>query len=412
VHGIGRVRGGKTNLIGKDFQLLRLAGIDVFIDVSLLVIFFLVAGSLAVGVLPSWHPDWGPLSIWLTAGVAAVLFLVSVLVHEMSHALVGRTQGVEIRRITLFIFGGMAQMEGEPRAWRAELWMALVGPLTSIVLGAACIALGYLIAGPPHLAGADQTRQFLASLSPFSTLLFWLGPVNVILGIFNLVPGFPLDGGRVLRAILWGMTGSLRRATRLASNAGQAFAWILIVAGLGMVLGLRVPVFGTGLVGGLWLALIGWFLRNAATMSYRQLLVTETLGEVPVSKLMQQGVKTIEPRASVRALVEEYLMQSDQRAYPVVEGGRLLGLVCLRDVRKVPRDEWERTRVEGIMTPASRLAVVSPDDDAVKAMTALSQRHINQLPVVDHDRVRGVIRREDIRKWITLYGDREMRAGH
>src|SRR5690606_34380126 len=191
---------------------------------------------------------------------------------EMSHALVGRARGMTIRRITLFIFGGMAHLEEDAREWRTELYMAAAGPVTSLVIGFACIWLASFGAADVSGNSLQNPEQLLAGLGPGTTLLLWLGPVNIVLGLFNLVPGFPLDGGRVMRAVIWGATGDLHRATRHASNAGRAFAWLLIACGIAMILGMQVPLFGRGFVGGLWLTLIGWFLHNAALMSYRQLL--------------------------------------------------------------------------------------------------------------------------------------------
>lgn len=389
--------------MGRGFHLGRIAGIDVHLDWSLLIIFTLVTVSLGAGGFPAWHPDWSAPTTWATAIAAAVLFLASVLIHELSHALVGRMHGIEVPRITLFVFGGMAQMREEPHAWRPELWMAIAGPITSLLLGTAFIALGWLF-GPGVPLDSDNPEEFFAALNPVATLLFWLGPINVILGLFNLVPGFPLDGGRVLRAALWGATGDMVRATRWASNAGRTFAGLLIATGFAMALGITVPVFGTGLVGGLWLALIGWFLHNAAVMSYRQLMVRESLGDVTVSRLMQTGVRTVEPGVSVQRLVDDYVLRADQRAFPVVEHDRLVGLVCLRDVYKVPREQWDTTAVGGIMTPAEQVTFVAPGDSGVDALNELGRRQVNQLPVVEDGRVRGMLRREDILRWLSLYG--------
>lgn len=394
------------NPAGGGVRIGRVAGIDVFLDWSLLIIFGLISLSLAVGLFPAWHPDWPAALSWLTALAAAALLIASVFVHELSHAVVGRAHGIEIRRITLFVFGGMAHLEREPHAWRAELWMAIVGPITSLTLGIAFIALGQALAGPMDI-DPENPQLALSQLSPLATLLFWLGPVNIILGLFNLVPGFPLDGGRVLRALLWGYTGDLRRATRLASLGGQGFAWLLIGSGFAMMLGIRVPIFGTGLVGGLWIAFIGWFLNNAALVSYRQLLVRETLEDVPVSRIMQTQFRSVSPDTTVEELVEGYLMHSDQRAFPVLEGRRLAGLVCLDDARRVQRPDWSRTRVGEIMTSAERLTVISPREDAAEAMFILSRRRVNQLPVVEGGEVRGFLRREDILKWLSLHGAAE-----
>ncbi len=385
-----------------NIRLGRIAGIAVHLDWSLLIIFLLIAFSLASAVFPHWHPDWSVALRWGTALGAALLFLVSVLIHELSHALVGRARGIEINRITLFIFGGMAQMEEEPRAWRAEFWMAIVGPLTSLVLGFLFLSLASIFMGPMEL-DPDDPQAFLGELSPLASLLLWLGNVNIILAIFNLVPGFPLDGGRVLRAALWGATGDLRRATRWASLMGRGFAWLLIACGFAMLFGIRVPIFGTGF-GGLWLMLIGWFLYSAALMSYRQLLVRESLQDVPVARMMQRDLDAVAVDTGVRALVDEHLMRGDQRAYPVYSGEKLVGLVTLDDVRRLEREAWDTTRVDQAMTPREKLIVVAPDDDAADALFALSNHNVNQLPVVDQGVMVGMVRREDIMKWLTLSG--------
>lgn len=385
-------------------HLLRAAGVDVYLDWSLLIIFFLISTSLGSGLFPSWHPEWSAMTSWLTAFAAAALFLASVLVHEMSHALVGRSRGMQIRRITLFIFGGMAHLEEDPHDWRTELYMAVAGPVTSLVLGFLFIWLGSLGAGPVA-ANPIQPEQIFRDLSPWATLLLWLGPVNIVLGLFNLVPGFPLDGGRVLRAAIWGATGNLHKATRWASYAGRVFAWVLIASGIAMVLGLDVPIFGTGLVGGLWLALIGWFLHNAALMSYRQLLVQSVLKGVPVSRVMVSDVRSISPDVTVQAFVDDYVMGHEQRAWPVVENGRFGGIVCLTDVRKAPRDRWPDVHVRDVMTPAGEALAVGPGDASERALQLITQRSVNQLPVIEGGRLLGLVRREDILRWLSLHGD-------
>lgn len=388
--------------MGSGFRIGRVAGIDVHLDWSLLIVFFLIVFSLGNALFPHWHPEWSPARLWMTALAAALLFFVSVLLHELSHALVGRRHGIDVKRITLFVFGGMAQMENEPRYWRAEFWMAIVGPITSLVIGGTCVMLAVYFAGPVNI-DPDSIEQTLAKLGVVPTLLLWLGQINILLALFNLVPGFPLDGGRVLRAVLWGLTGNLRQATRWASGAGQLFAWILIVSGLAMMLGIRVPVFGTGFVSGLWISFIGWFLNNAALLSYRQLLIKETLESVPVTTLMQTGFMIVPPDLPVDKLVDEYFLHSDQRGFPVVAGDRLVGMACLEDVRKLERGVWPLRTVRDIMTPAGSLFQAAPQDDAHHALSLLGQGKVNQIPVVDNGQVRGLIRREDILKWLSLY---------
>jgi Zn-dependent protease/CBS domain-containing protein len=383
-------------------RLGRISGIEVTADWSLLIVFFLISFSLGAGVFPAWHPDWSAGLIWLTALAAALAFFVSVFLHELSHALVGRLNGIEVRHITLFMFGGMAHMENEPPSWKAEFAMAIVGPLTSLALGFLFLVLGNWVAGPVEY-DPDNPREVFGRLSPAATLLAWLGPINIILAIFNLVPGFPLDGGRVLRAVLWGATGNLLAATRWASQAGQWFGWVLMAAGFMMILGLQVPLFGRGFGNGLWLVLIGWFLNSAALMSYRQLVVKQSLDNVPVSRLMLTDVPRVDPRLPVRTLAEDYMLHGGQRAYPVEEDGRLLGLVCFRDLSKLPREAWHSTAVEQIMTPASDLVSLAPTQMADVALELLGRHNINQLPVLEQGRFAGLVRREEILKWLSLH---------
>jgi len=388
-------------------RLGRLFGLDIVLDWSLIIIFVLVTVSLGAGVFPTWHPDWGGALVWTVAVAAAILLFVSVFLHELSHAVVGRAYGMRIERIVLFVFGGMAQFEHEPHNWRTELWMALAGPVTSVVLGILFLVLANFAMDAPAL-DPERPRETLAALGPVATLLLWAGPVNIILALFNLVPGFPLDGGRVLRAALWGITKDLRAATRWASGVGQAFAWLLIACGVAMIFGARIPIFGTGLIGGLWIAFIGWFLNNAALMSYRQLLVKESLENVPVSRLTYTDIETVTPDLSIDSLIDEHVMRRDQRAYPVMDDGHFAGLVCAMDVRRVPRDKWAETSVRDIMIPADSVTRVSPEEDASHVMWLLNRHGINQVPVVDGDRIVGLVRREDIIKWLALHEDEDL----
>lgn len=382
-------------------RLGRIAGIEIIGDWSLLVIFSIIAFGLATGVFPGWHPEWGAGLAWATAFGAAVLFFASLLVHELSHALVGRLAGMQVRRITLFMFGGIAHLESEPRSWGGELVMAAVGPLTSFVLGVLFLLAG-MAAGPIAL-DPENPGEALAALSPLATLLFWLGSVNLLLAVFNLVPGFPLDGGRVLRALLWGATGNLRKATRWASRAGQLFAWLLMGTGALMLFGVVVPVLGGGPIGGLWLMFIGWFLNNAAVMGYRQLVVTQTLEDVPVARVMQTRLARVDPDLPVRQLAEERMMASGQRVLPVERGGEFLGLVSLSDLQKSEPRAWERMTAREIMTPVARLACIGPGEEASEALAELGRRGVNQLPVVQDGKLLGLVRREDILKWLSLH---------
>jgi CBS domain-containing protein len=230
-------------------------------------------------------------------------------------------------------------------------------------------------------------QQVVAQLDPFSTLLFWLGPINIGLGVFNLLPGFPLDGGRILRAIIWQVTGSLRKATHWAAGTGQFTAWAFILAGLAMIFGTRIPFLGTGLGNGIWLILIGWFLNNAA------------------SRLMRSDVPVVPPDLPVSDLVYNWVMGTDEHAFPVMQEGRMVGLVCLEDVRRVPREQWNSTLVSEVMTRVHQLDTVSANEDASEAFEKLTRRDVRQIPVVAEGRLVGLLRRRDIVKWLQLQSE-------
>jgi len=385
-------------------RLARLFGINIYIDWSWIFIFLLVTWNLAAGVFPQIHPEWS-LGLNIAIGLAAsLLFFGSVLAHELAHSLVAKASGLPVRRITLFIFGGVSNIEREPPSPLTEFLISIVGPLTSLILGALFIVLGGASLMSVGTSLGNPT-QALRNLDPLSTLLIWLGPINILLGIFNLIPGFPLDGGRVLRSILWAATNNLRTATRWATLVGQIVAWLFIIAGIAMAFGVRIPFFGTGIISGLWLAFIGWFLNNAASQSYQQVVVEDMLEGVPVSRLMRPNAPTVDPNIPVSGLVDQFIMGTDERAFPVVVENRLVGLVCLEDVRKVPRTAWDETQVGQIMTPADKLDIVNPREDANDALNKLVRRDIRQMPVVLNGQLVGMLRRRDIMRWLQLQSE-------
>jgi Zn-dependent protease/CBS domain-containing protein len=379
----------------------KIFGININIDWSWILIFLLVTWSLAAGLFPAWHPDWSQPLRWGVAVAASLLFFASILLHEMSHSLVAKANGLPVRRITLFLFGGVSNIEREPPTPKVEFLMAVVGPIVSILLGLIFLAMAAFGAASSDITGGDP-RTVVRQLGPVTTLLAWLGPINIILGLFNLIPGFPLDGGRILRAALWSITQDLRKATAWASRMGRLTGWLFIAAGIAMGLGARLPFFGTGLISGLWLIFIGWFLNSAAVNSYQQTVVRDLLEDVPVFRLMRLNVPTVMPTLTISQLVYDYVMGADERAFPVMEGDRLVGMVCMKDIRKVPREEWEYVTVGEIMTDASHLDVVTASEDAGNALEKLTRRDVGQAPVIENGRLVGLLRRTDILKWLEL----------
>ena len=384
----------------RGFRLGRLFGININIDWSWLFIFLLITWHLST-LFGSFHPDWDTVFRWGTAVIASLLFFASVLAHELAHSLMAMAQGIPVRNITLFLFGGVSNIQREPPSPKAEFLITIVGPITSIVLGVLFILLARLTTGPMDVTLAEPMQVF-AELNPLSTLLFWLGPINIVLGLFNLIPGFPLDGGRILRSLLWAITDNLRQATRWASWVGQAIAWLMIVSGIAMIFGVTIPFFGTGFLNGLWLAFIGWFLNSASIQSYQQVVLQDVLDDVPVTRIMRPNPPTVPPDISISSLVHDHVMTTDDHAFPVEENGRLLGLVTLEDVRGVPRDQWDVTLVRQVMTPANQLITISSDDCADEALNKLRERDVRQLPVLRNGELAGLLRRRDIVKWLQL----------
>jgi Zn-dependent protease/predicted transcriptional regulator len=322
--------------------------------------------------------------------------------HELSHAAVAKAYGMGVHSISLFLFGGVSNIEKEPPSPTAEFLMAVVGPLTSIGLGIAFLAVGAFAIGP--MSPDADVLALAETLGPFGTLAMWLGPVNVALGVFNLLPAFPLDGGRMLRAVLWGATGQLVRATRWAAGIGQAGGMTLITFGVLMMFGVTIPFFGTGFGPGLWLGFLGFFLSQAATSSYTSTVVTEALTDVRAADVMSRRFQPVAAHGSVAGLVER-MLEGDQMSFPVVDGERLVGVVTLEDVQKVDREDWPRTPVRAIMRSGDQLHHVSPGTPAADVLRAFGRDGMDHVPVVEQGELRGVVRRQDVMRWLQIHGD-------
>ncbi|MGE0790914.1 MAG: site-2 protease family protein [Sandaracinaceae bacterium] len=395
--GVDVGRAGTRALRSGGLGLGHLFGIEIVADWSLLIVFALISVDLGTAVLPARHPEWSAPLTWATSMGATVLFFASILTHELAHALVARKYQVTVRRITLFMFGGVAQLDAEPPSPRAELTIAIAGPLTSIALGVIGTGLGLLAIGPSvsQLGDVAAAERALSSLGPLPTLLLWLGPVNLTLGFFNLVPGFPMDGGRVLRAAVWWLTGDLGRATRVAANVGRVLAMILFTYGVWLALGGDVA-------SGIWLALIGWFVFRSATVSLRDRQLRDALADVPITALLRRRFDEIPPELTVSELVEARLLSTSQPVFPVARAGELLGVVGAREVFAVPPGDWPSTAVAEIMRPAAALTRLPADATAERALDALNQTREELLPVVDGGMLIGWIGPEEIMKWIEL----------
>ncbi len=358
----------------------HLFGIDIRIDSSWVIIFAFVTWMLSGYYFPSQYANWPPWQYLLTGTVTSLLFFASVLIHELAHSLVALKQGEEVRSITLFILGGVAEIKDEPRKPSREFYMALVGPLSSLGIALVFLALWY----------------WLRSISqPLAALCRYLALINLILGIFNLIPGFPMDGGRILRAVVWKITGNLRRATRVASVTGQAVAFLMIVFGIWQIL--RGFFFN-----GMWIALIGWFIHSAATRGYQQVLMKDMLKDLRAKDLMNRDFETVSTNLSVQELVEDYVLKKKERAFLVSDAGELQGIVCLEDIKTVAPERRASTRVKDIMTPREKLDTVSPDDNGNEVLSKLSSRNVHQIPVMEEGKVQGILCRGDVLRFLHL----------
>ena len=365
------------------WRLGKIFGIEIYIDSSWLIIFALVTWTLAGQYFPSQNPNWPLLLNWFLGVIASILFFASVLAHELSHSLVAIHQGGKVRNITLFIFGGVAQIAEEPDKPLKEFLIAFAGPLASIAIG--------IISGIAWL--------FIHEISlPLASIFRYLGIINIALAVFNLIPGFPLDGGRILRATIWGFTKNLKLATRIASFSGKLLSFLLIIWGIRLI-------FSGLTLNGIWMIFIGWFLYNAATSSYRHLLIKDALREVKVEDLMITNFDTVPPDLSIQKLVDEFILRHRDRGFLVIEGGLVQGIVCLDDIKKMPRERWANTTIREIMITKNQLEKVSPGDDAGVALSKLTSKNIHQIPVVQENRVKGILRRNDILNYLQLHSD-------
>lgn len=374
-------------MFGRQIPLFELFGFKVSIDFSWFLLAILISWSLATGFFPFYYPDLGTAAYWWMGIAGALGLFFSIIFHEFSHSLVARRFDLPISGITLFIFGGVAHMEREPETPKSEFLMAVAGPIASFVLGGVFYLL--LLAG----AQAEAPVTVLAVLN-------WLAVINIVLAVFNLVPAFPLDGGRMLRAALWGWKGRLRWASRISYRIGAGFGILLVVLGL-----LQVVV--GNFVGGLWWFLIGLFIRAAAGMTYQQALTREAIKGVSVRRIMNQEPITVPSSTRVQSFVDDYLYRYFHRMFPVVDDGRLLGCVSMSDVKELDRAGWSTATVADIMQPLSPENTIEPDTDAIQALKLLSADRARRLMVVRDKKLLGVLTLKDLMMFITLRLDLE-----
>ena len=359
-------------------KLGRIFGVEIGLHYSWLLIALLITLSLA-GHFHENNPSWSDNLRWGVSIVTALLFFASIVVHELSHALVAKLRGIPVRSITLFALGGVAQIEKEAADAKTEFWMGIIGPITSFVIGlvflAITVALGWK---PPEFPQR-----------PLPAMLMWLGLINIGLAIFNMIPGFPLDGGRVLRGLIWWITGNARRATTIAARVGQFIAFGMIVFGV-------LQFFrGTG-INGLWMAFIGWFLLSASRESYAQMVVSEGLRGLRVADVMSRDFPVIEAYTNLQTFAEENLTRTGRRFWVVTLNGQPEGIITPHEIAAVPRNRWPYTTVADVMRSLDSTRTVNPDTPVTEALEVMAQQDLNQLPVVSEKGLAGLISRAHI----------------
>jgi Zn-dependent protease/predicted transcriptional regulator len=359
-------------------KLGRIFGVAIGLHYSWIIIALLVTLSLRAQFAME-HPNWGGSTTWGIAIITGLLFFVSILLHELSHAAVARLRGIPVRAITLFALGGVAQIEKDAADAKSEFWMGIIGPIASIGIGVVCLALAWLL-------GWNFSAE---TNSPPTAMFMWLGYINIALAVFNMIPGFPLDGGRVLRAVVWWITGDANRSTRIASRVGQLVALAFIMLGI-------LRFFSGAGFGGLWIAFIGWFLLDAARASGAQVEITERLTGLRVGDVMTRQFATVDANSNLQTFIQEHLLPTGHRCFVVLEQGRPAGIITPHEVKTIDRARWPYTTVGDVMRSLETLRSVGPERPVAEALEMMGREDVNQMPVVQHGNLAGIISRGHI----------------
>jgi Zn-dependent protease/CBS domain-containing protein len=369
----------------RNIKLFTVFGIEIYIHYSWFIIFALVTYSLALSYFPSQLPHQPGSTYWLMGVVSALLLFLSVLLHELAHSVVAKKGELKVDKIVLFLFGGVSQIAEEPKSAKEEFQMAFAGPLISFILAGIFGIIWLFILLP-------------LKFQVLSSVFGYLAIINLILGLFNLLPGFPLDGGRILRAYWWNRTKNLHRATLLATNVGKGLSVLMILLG-------AFQIFTGYLIGGVWLVFIGFFLRQAAEAGYQRVLIQDLLSGVKVKELMSQNPICVSPEMTISQLVDEYFMKYRYTSFPVCESGNVLGIITLNSVKGVPKESWREKTIKNVVTPISQEFILHPEEEAVEALRKIMASDLGRLPVVKGDQVVGVLSRKDIMHLLVIKTD-------
>jgi Zn-dependent protease len=370
----------------RGFSLLRIGGIEIMIDYSWFIIFFLVMYTMAELYFPQSHQQYSVAQYWIMGAVSALLFFLSVLIHELAHSFVALKYGIKVHSIRLLIFGGLAQVASEPKTGRHEFLIALSGPAASMALGMFFLTVYSFV-----LFGGSPT--------PVSAIAGWLAFANVVLAFFNMIPGFPLDGGRILRAILWDRWDDVTRATKVVSQLGNGFALFLIIFGILQFLVTQ------SLISGLWFIFIGLFMKQSAVGSYQAVMMQRTLAGVQVRQIMTENVVSVDWLIPIDELVQNYIYKHQFTNFPVFNRDEFVGMVSLEGVKTIAKELWGFKQVRDIMTPVELVPCLSPADDATEALSKMVSGDIGRMPVVENGRLVGIVSRRDILNLFRIKSD-------
>lgn len=359
-------------------RLGKIFGIEIGLHYSWLIIAVLISLSLA-SYFAEAHPDWGKNVTTAMAILTAILFFSAIVVHELSHATVAKMNGLPVRSITLFALGGVAQIEKEPENAKTEFWLGIIGPMTSLTIGGICLGIARLLGWIP-MTEPD---------TPLMAMLVWLGYVNIALAAFNMIPGFPMDGGRVMRSIAWWITGNRAKATKTAALIGQTLSIGFIIFGI-------LLFFNGAGFGGLWIAFIGWFLLNSAKASYLEADLSQALSGVSVADLMLREIPVLDRFTSLQTIVDDYLLKSGKRCFIVTENDEPIGMITPHEITNFERRLWAFKTASDAMRPFETLHVVAPQMPVIEALEIIGRENVNQLPVVENSSLVGIISREQI----------------
>jgi len=377
-----------------NIKLGKISGIEIGLHYSWFIIAALIVFSLGEHfrqVNPNWHIG----QIWIAALFTAILFFVSLLLHELSHSLVAQARGLKVSAITLFALGGVSQIQDDASDAKTEFWVAIAGPIASLIIGFVCLVIAV---GFGWQRSAEPRTEATA-------VLVWLGYINIVLAAFNLIPGFPLDGGRVLRSIIWAITKNADGSTRIAARVGQVVAFLFILDGIWQFFA------GAGL-GGLWIAFIGWFLMEAAKTSFAQVEIAAAFRGIRVSALMSHDCVVVNRGMSLQEFVDTHLLKTGQRCFAVEDDGRMVGLITPRDIGSIPRELWDKATVREAMRPLEELHIITPETQVLDALKLMAGNDVNQLPVVANGNLLGIFSRSQLMQVLHARSELQLPGAH